>query len=118
MCKHFPLFLVFPSAFRVHGKPAFADAVVLLVQFQDAPEAGEGDDTEDDAQVLIGDEEGGHKGGNAGQQERWPALTTEVVFGLDDQGMEHADAEEGGKADEETVPVHSSQFIVGLRVRT
>ena len=95
-------------SFRVHGEPAFADAVVLLVEFQYAPEAGEGDDAEDDARVFVRDEKRGDEGDNAGHKEGWPALLAEVVFALDDQGVEHSDAKEGSKAYEKTNKIHIS----------
>lgn len=80
---------------------------MLLMQFQDAPEAGEGDDAKDDADVLVRDEQRSHDCGNARQQEGWPALTSEVVFSLDDQGVEHPYAQECRKADDDAGEIHN-----------
>ncbi len=87
---------------------------MLLVEFQDAPEAGEGDDAKDDADVLVRDEQRSHNGGNARQQEGWPALTSEVVFSLDDQGVEHPYAQECRKADDDAGEVHRTPSLLPL----
>ena len=73
---------------------------MLLVQLQYAPEAGEPHHAKDDGHILVADEQRARQGGNARQQEGWPALLAKVVFALDDQGMEHPDTEERGKADD------------------
>ena len=99
--------LIFIFPFGVHGEPAFADAVVLLMHLQYAPEAGEGYDAEDDARVFIRDEQRGNEGSNAGHEEGWPALLAEVVFALDDQRMEDSDGQKRGKADDESDVVHN-----------
>ena len=86
--------------------------MMLLADFQNAPKTGAGNDAEYDACVFVCDEEGGYKGDNACQKKHWPALSSEIVFGLDDYGMEYSYAEECGKTDEKTVPFHNSQFII------
>lgn len=80
---------------------------MLLVQFQYAPEAGEGDDAEDDARVFIRDEKRGDEGDNAGHEEQRPALLAEVVFALDDQRVENSDGQKRGKADDESDVVYN-----------
>ena len=78
--RYVSLFFVLLLPLRIHGEPALADAVVLLVQFKNAPETGEGDDAENDTYILVRDEDGGDQGGSAGQQKRGPALTTKMLF--------------------------------------
>jgi len=80
---------------------------MLLVQLQYAPEAGEGDDAEDDARVFVRDEKRGDEGDNAGHEEQRPALLAEVVFALDDQRVEDSDGQKRGKADDESDVVHN-----------
>ena len=80
---------------------------MLLVEFQYAPEAGEGDDAEDDARVFVRDEQRSHDCGNAGHEEQRPALLAKVVFALDDQRVEDSDGQKRGKADDESDVVHN-----------
>lgn len=93
--------------FGVHGEPALPYAVMLLVQLQYAPEAGEGHDAKDDAHVFVLNKKGDCEGGNARQQECWPTLPSEIVFSLDDQGMEHPDGQKCSKADDDADPIHN-----------
>ena len=51
----------------IHREPAFLYAVVLLEDFKDTPEARKGDDAENDARVVVLDEERGRERGDAGQ---------------------------------------------------
>ena len=99
--------LIFMFPFGIHGEPSLPYAVMLLVQFQDAPETGEGYDAEDDARVFIRDEQRGNEGSNAGHEEGWPALLAEVVFALDDQRMEDSDGQKRGETDDESDVVHN-----------
>lgn len=99
--------LIFMLPFGVHGEPSLPYAVMLLVQFQNAPETGEGYDAEDDARVFIRDEQRGNEGSNAGHEECRPALLAEVVFALDDQRMEDSDSQKRGETDDESDVVHN-----------
>ena len=60
------LFVIFLSL-GIHWEPAFLYAVVLLEDFEDAPEARERNDAENDARVVVLDEERGRERGDAGQ---------------------------------------------------
>lgn len=99
--------LIFIFPFGVHVEPALPYAVMLLVQFQDAPETGEGNDAKDDAHIFIRDEQRGNEGSNAGHEEGRPALLAEVVFALDDQRMEDSDGQKRGETDDESDVVHN-----------
>ena len=45
--------LVLIFAFRVHGKPTFADAFALLEDFADTPERRESKDAQEDRKVRV-----------------------------------------------------------------
>lgn len=80
--------------------------MMLLADFQNTPETGKGNDAEYYTRVIVGDEKGNNKGDNARQQKYWPTLSSEMVFSLDDYGMEYSNTEECGKADNDSDEVH------------
>ena len=99
------------AALWIHGEPAFLDPFVLGKYLSDAPKAGEGNDSQDDAQRIICAEEAACAEQYAGQQECPPAFAPEVVFCFDDEGMEHADGEERSHADDDACHVHEMRCL-------
>lgn len=87
---------------RVLGEPAFAHTLLLLEDFLDGPEGGEGEDAKKGGYEDVFRAEGGDDTADAQQQEEPPAPRTPIVFGLHDDGVEQADDEEGADADEKT----------------
>ena len=78
----------------------------MLVEFQDGPEAGETEDAKYDRYIDVFDEERPNASCDASHEECRPALHAKVVFALDDEGMEHADTQEGSQAEYDAVIVH------------
>lgn len=89
------------GATRILREPAFPYTFFLLEYLLDAPEGGEGEDTQQRREQDVVQTEGSCHAGNAQQQENPPAAGTPIVLGLDDNGVEDADDEERTDADEQ-----------------
>lgn len=90
---------------RVHGKPALEHAPRLMVYLQDAPEAREGHDSEDARPEKGAGEEGCDKGSDARQEESPVDSRAEIVFPLDNEGVENSYDKEGDKTDGQTFEI-------------
>ncbi len=103
---HSFLLFILVLTFRIHWEPTLPDALPLLKDFEDAPEARAADDTEDGAEGLILDKERATDEGNACEEEHPPAVSAEVILRLDDDGMKEADGEERHHGDDQAYKVH------------
>ena len=103
-------------ALGVLREPAFYYALLLLMHFKDTPKAGEGESAEDGRESLIGYKKGcaGYK--KAHGQPDPPALFPEVVLHLDNCRVAYADAEEHGRAyDNSTEMRDNSKYRFGRK---
>ena len=96
---------------RVLREPAPEHPLLLLMHFQDAPETGEGESTQDGRDGLVGDEQGDRRNHKTHGQPDPPALLSQVVLHLDDGRMTDADAEEHGGAYNNSTKMHNSTII-------
>jgi hypothetical protein len=76
------VFYVELFAAGVAGEPAFADALTLLEDFEDAPKTGEGGYGQEGLPKEVADHDGGGAGNEAAYQEGPPAFDTKIVFAL------------------------------------
>lgn len=93
-------------AVGVGREPASLHTLGLLLQLADAPQTGTSDDADDGGDHEIRDEQRDHQTCDPRNQKYRPALLTEVVFGLDHDGMENADAQESNDCKDDTVEIH------------
>lgn len=96
--------LVFP--FGVHGKPPFLHPLLLLKQLADAPKRGGSNDADNGRHHGVLNADGADDAGNADQREHPPWSGAEIVFRLDDDGVEDADNQEGAYGDSYSCEVH------------
>ena len=94
-------------ALGVLGEPAAEDALFLENHFVDAPEAAEGEAADDDGEDVVRDEEGEGAESQSGDEPDPPALLAPVVFHLDDERMADADAQEHGRAYDDSIEIHT-----------
>ena len=94
------------SLFLSAWEPSFFYPLLLLEQFADAPKERCAEDAEHGRPYDVGDAEGSGDGGDAEDEEEGPWASAEVVLGLDDDGVEDADDEEGGEGDDDTCEIH------------
>lgn len=91
---------------RVLWEPATQNSFLLLMHFQNAPEAGESKSAQDGGDGLVGDKQGGDRNQKAHGQPNPPTLLPQIVFHLDDSRMADTDGEEYGCADDNSTEVH------------
>ena len=87
----------FPGTSGIGWEPAPFHAFLLLEEFVDGPEAGKGGHAADAGPEGAVEEQREGTEKHSGQGEGPPAALAEVIFRLDDDGMEKADYEEGRK---------------------
>ena len=92
--------------FRVGGKPALFHPFVLLEKFMNAPEAGEADNAENSGQNNIGDPCRDCEQNQACDEENGPDAIGEKILAFDHNGMKETNAQERGKAEDNTVKMH------------
>ena len=98
--------LILLLAFRVHGKPSLFHPPFLFEYLEDAPQAGASHDSENRTEQRVGCEQACDDGGHACQGEDPPASGAEIIFALDDDGVEDTDYHEGEDGYEEAGVVH------------
>ena len=74
---------------RIARKPALGHPFFLLEQLEDGPEAGESDHSDEGGDDDVADKKRACRRTRSGQQKNPPAPLPEIVFSLDDYGMEH-----------------------------
>ena len=106
-------FLLFPFSFliRISGKPPLAHALFLLKEFFDTPKWGESEYAYDAAYQGVFDKQCTYGTADADEEENPPRAGAEVVFRFDHNGVEQADAEEGGNANKESFVIHESCIL-------
>ena len=80
--------LIVPCPLGIHGEPAFQDALALLEDLEDGPEAGEGDDTKGRGADGVLHKEGEDARDDPSEGKDPPATRPEIILGLDDDGVE------------------------------
>ena len=93
------------------GKPPLAYALLLLKEFLDTPQRGEPEYAYDAAYQGVFDKQCTYGTANADEEENPPRAGAEVVFRFNHNGVEQADAEECGDANEETFVIHESCIL-------
>jgi len=71
----------------------------LLEELQNRPEAREAENAKQYRDVDAIDEQRADAAAYSHDEKRWPALHTKVVFALDDERMEEADAQESAQTE-------------------
>ena len=84
---------------RLLGEPASFHSFSLLEELQDRPEAREAENAKQHRDVDAINEQRADAAAYSHKEERWPALHAEVVFALDDERMEEADAQESAQTE-------------------
>ena len=97
--------------FWILGEPAFFDALLLLKELENAPEAGTTDDSKDGAEHVALNAEACCDECNSGERESPPASGAEMVFAFDYDGMEHSYYHESSNCYHQTCIVHSFPII-------
>ena len=90
--------VVFPLG--VLGEPSSLDASLLLEDFLDAPEAGKSEYSRERRPEHTWDKNSGYGTRHTRYEKDPPASCAEMVFSLDDDGVEDADNQESADADE------------------
>ena len=96
---------------RISGKPSLAHALFLLKEFLDTPQRGESEYAYDAAYQGVLNKQCTYGTADADEEENPPRAGAEVVFRFDYNGVEQADAEKGGYANEETFVIHESCIL-------
>lgn len=91
---------VIVAAGGVFGKPPLDDALFLLKEFLDGPQARKGHHADYGAQQYVSNEQGRRRTAHADEQKNPPGACAEIVFRLDHYGMKKTDGQESGDADE------------------
>jgi hypothetical protein len=92
--------------FRISREPAFFDPLCLFSQFQNRPEAGTSENTENGRQDCLTDETGQDKHGNPDQQKQRPYSLREVIFPFNDDGVENAYNQKRDNSDNQSLESH------------
>ena len=87
----------------------------MLEKLQNRPEAREAEHAKQHRKVDALDEKRPDATSNSEHEKHWPALHAEVVFSLNDDRVEEADAKEGSQAKYDTVIIHS--LILAAKVQ-
>ena len=93
------------------GKPALCDPFALLEDFQNAPEAGEGEYAEQCGSDCIRAKQRRGERHDSGQQECPPDPHSEIKFALDHDRMENPDDQKTGQADYDSVEIYGSFLL-------
>ena len=80
-----------PLPLRVTREPASGDPFLLFIQFQDRPETGKSYHSDEGGDEDIADKKRACRRTCADQQKSPPATLPEIIFSLDDYGMEDSD---------------------------
>ena len=81
-------------------KPAFGHSLALLEEFKDGPQAREAYHSKNDGRDVGPKHQRACHAAQADAQEQPPATRAPIVFGFDDQGVEHPDAGKRGCSDD------------------
>ena len=90
-------------AARVSREPPFAHTFFLLEEFLDAPQRRESHNGRQGTPKEAFDEKSRHCASHAHQQENPPRACAEIVFGLDNNGMEQADNQKRGQSQQRSL---------------
>ena len=91
--------------FGIHRKPSLDDAFALIEDFANRPKTRKTNDGRECAPKQTADEEGSNTADDAKDEEHPPRTCAEIIFCLNDKGMEDADDEEGAKAEDNALPI-------------
>ena len=80
--------MALPLPLGVARKPASGDPLLLFIQFQDGPETGKSCHSDEGGDDDVADKERTCRRSCADQQKSPPATLPEIIFSLDDYGME------------------------------
>ena len=80
---------ILPLPFRIARKPALGHPFFLLEQLEDGPETGKSYYSDEGGNDDVADKKRACRRTRSGQQKNPPAPLSEIVFSLDDYGMEH-----------------------------
>lgn len=97
---------VFVLSFGIHREPPFLHTRLLLKYLEDTPEARTADDTQDGTQDGIGNQQTASNKEDSKQGKHPPTASTKVILTLDDNGMERADNQKGGRSQYNTRIIH------------
>ena len=92
------LFGIFP--FGISGEPSLFHSFLLVEQFLDGPKGGKSHNTEQGTPKEVLDQKCRHRAYQSKQQKYPPGACAKVVFSLDDDGVEYADGQECGTAEQ------------------
>ncbi len=87
------LFLIIRLALWILWEPAFLDALVLLKDFTNAPEAAESKDAKNDRGYSMVHQNGTNGGRQSQKPESQPALYAKIVLAFDNERMKNSYAE-------------------------
>ena len=93
-------------SFGIFGEPSFSHPFALFEEFNYRPEAGEGYHAEENGGNGGCHEQRPREANSGQQQEHPPAACPEIIFRLDNDGMEEPYAQEGGKAYDDSCKIH------------
>ena len=99
------------SLLRIFREPALFDALLLLKELEDTPEAAHAEDGCESARNRPAEKEGDCECRDAEQGKEWPDLFAEVVLALHDNGVKGAYHQKGTETDQEAVQIHGTSFL-------
>ena len=92
-------------ALGIHGKPALDDAFALIENFANRPKTRKTNDGRKCTPKEAADDEWHQTADDAHKEENPPGTRAEIIFSLNDKGMEDADDEKGAKTKNNALPV-------------
>jgi hypothetical protein len=96
---------------RILREPAFEHTLLLLENFVDAPETGEGHGTGKGGANKRMDKQRSNRTNHSKNQEKPPDLSSPSVFEADYQRVKEADAGKNGCTYNNPIPVHNFALI-------
>jgi hypothetical protein len=96
---------------RVLREPAFDNTLLLLKHFQNTPETGKSESSQNGRNGLVGDKQGCTSHQNAHHKPDPPAFLSQIILHLDNGGMADADAEKNGSAYDDSTKIHNSTIF-------
>ena len=96
---------------RIFREPALFDALLLLKEFENAPEAAHAEYGCEGARNRAVEKEGDCECRDAEQGKERPDLFADIVFALYDDGVKGAYHQKGTETDQEAVQIHGTSFL-------
>ena len=98
---------LFVFLLRFLREPAFANTFALLEKFEYRPETRETEDAEQHWKIDVFHKERAYAACNSEDEKHRPTLDAEMVFALDDDRVEQADAKKCPQPEYDAVKIHN-----------